>query len=93
MAAATAGNGRSVKAPVAPGIIKQVFVKNQRTMDVGEEIGVTFVPSILALDGEREVEVRREQRVSVRLAKDGPAVVDVPRTMAAAMKRGILASK
>lgn len=84
-------NGHAVKAPVAPGVIKKVFVTAQRIMDVGEEVEIATVPSILALDGEREVEVRRGHRAAIRLKKEGPLVVDVNRTMNCAMKRRVLA--
>ena len=60
-------------------------------MNVGEEVEITTAPSVLALDGEREVEVRPGQHASIRLAKDGPLVVDVARTMAAGMRRKVLA--
>jgi hypothetical protein len=59
-------------------------------MEPGQEIPIGLTPSVLALDGEREVEIRAGQRVAVRLAEKGPRVVDMHRTMAAAMKRGIL---
>jgi predicted polyphosphate/ATP-dependent NAD kinase len=82
--------GRSVIAPVAPGMIKQVFIKTQKIMEVGDAVEVGTIPSILALDGEREVEIRRGQEVALRLAKEGPIIVDVKRTMTAAMERKIL---
>ncbi|MBM4340976.1 MAG: ATP-NAD kinase [Deltaproteobacteria bacterium] len=85
------GNGRPVMAPVAPGMIKKVFIKTKDVMKVGEEVEIRFAPSILALDGEREVEVRKGQRAAICLRKDGPIVVDVARTMGGAMKRRILA--
>jgi predicted polyphosphate/ATP-dependent NAD kinase len=83
--------GRPVTAPVAPGVITTVFVKKHDIMNPGEELEIYHTPSVLALDGEREVEVRKGQQAAVRLAPDGPVVVDVARTMAAAMKRRILA--
>jgi len=86
------GKGRFVKAPIAPGIIEKVIVNEQRIMNVGEEVEISTVPSVLALDGEREVEVRRGQQAMIRVTKEGPVVVDVRRTMNSAMKRGILAS-
>ena len=86
------GTGAYVRAPVAPGTIEKVFISSINTMDVGEEIEIGFTPSVLALDGEREVEVRRGQRAAIRLAKDGPPVVDVSRTMRSAMQRRVLAS-
>lgn len=85
------GNSRPVTAPVAPGMIKTVFVKNEHIMTLGEEVEVRSAPSVLALDGERELEIYPGMRVAVRLAERGPRVVDVRRTMVAAMKRGVLA--
>jgi hypothetical protein len=37
---------------------------------------------VLALDGEREIEIKKGQQASIRLATDGPLVVDVDRIMA-----------
>jgi len=85
------GSGRFVKAPVAPGIVEKIFISEQKVMNVGEEVEIATVPSVLALDGEREVEVRRGQHALICLAKEGPLVVDVKRTMDSAMKRKILA--
>lgn len=85
------GGDRFVKAAVAPGLVENVPIKNERIMNVGEEIEICTVPSVLALDGEREVEVRPGQHASIHLAKDGPVVVDVARTMAAAMKTRVFA--
>jgi hypothetical protein len=44
---------------------------------------------VVALDGEREVEIKRDQKATIRLSASGPLVVDVERTMALAMKRKI----
>jgi hypothetical protein len=77
---------------VAPGVIERVFVKDTRIMQVGEEVEISSIPSVLALDGEREVEVRRGHRASIHLSEEGPVVVDVKRTMNSAMKRRILVS-
>jgi predicted polyphosphate/ATP-dependent NAD kinase len=83
-------HGQPVTAPVAPGMMKRVFVSKKEMMNVGEGAEVRFVPSVLALDGEREVEVRHGQRVSVRLSSNGPVVVDVKRAMTAAVRKGVL---
>lgn len=85
------GEGRWVKAPVAPGTIERVFIANERIMNVGDEVEIHGEPSVLALDGEREVEVTRGGIATIRLEKDGPLVVDVQRTMCSAMRRKILA--
>lgn len=83
------GNGRAVMAPVAPGMIREVLVSAQSVMQIGEEFKIRLAPSVLALDGEREVEIRQGQQAAIRLGEDGPTVVDVTRTMKAAMKRNI----
>jgi hypothetical protein len=85
-------HGQPVTAPVAPGVVKRVFVSKKEIMNLDQEAEVRFVPSVLALDGEREVEVRHGQQVSVRLSRNGPMVVDVKRTMAAAVRKGVLTS-
>ena len=82
--------GRPVTAPVAPGMIKKVFVTSQKVMRMGDEIEIRFVPCVLALDGERELEIRAGHRAMVRLTGDGPIVVDVHKAMVAAMKRNVL---
>jgi predicted polyphosphate/ATP-dependent NAD kinase len=85
-------NGRVVTAPVAPGMIRKVIVSAQKVMQIGEMIDIRFTPSVLALDGERELEIRQGQQVAIRLGNAGPTVVDVTRTMNAAMQRNIFDS-
>jgi predicted polyphosphate/ATP-dependent NAD kinase len=84
--------GRLVVAAVAPGVIKRLFVKQERVLKALEEVTVSLSPCILALDGEREFEVQPGRRTSIRLVEDGPRVVDTSRTMRAAMENGILSS-
>jgi hypothetical protein len=60
-------------------------------MSIGEEVALIRTPCVVALDGEREVEVKRGQRAAMRLAAQGPVVVDVNRTMNRAMQDNILA--
>ncbi|MBI5014473.1 MAG: NAD(+)/NADH kinase [Deltaproteobacteria bacterium] len=83
--------GRPVTAPVAPGMVQTVHVVSCRVLKLGEEMVVRCLPSVIALDGEREVEVRAGQRAAIRVVEGGPLVVDVKRTMSAAAKRGVLA--
>jgi NAD kinase len=83
--------GRPVTAAVAPGMIRKVHIRNQRVIHFDEEVAIRLTPSVLALDGEREVEIRKEQSAAVRLSRSGPRVVDVSRAMTAAMNRKLLA--
>ena len=87
------GNGGAVIAAVAPGMIREVFVSAQSVMQIGEEFKIRLKPSVLALDGEREVEIHQGQEAAIRLGEAGPTVVDVTRTMKAAMKRNIFTSE
>jgi hypothetical protein len=82
--------GQPVLAAVAPGLIKKVFVRYQRVIEAGEEVEISLSPCVLALDGERDLEVQTGTRTTMRVAEDGPRVVNVAWTMTAAMKRGIL---
>ena len=84
-------SGRPVTAPVAPGMIQKVHIRSQRVIRFDEEVPIRLAPSVLALDGEREVEIRKGQAAAVRLSRSGPRVVDVTRTMTAAMARRLLA--
>lgn len=84
-------NGQAVTAPVMPGVIETVRLDHHRLMKMGQEIEVRFQPCLLALDGEREVEIKPGQRAAVRLAEGGPRIIDVTQTMAVAGKKRILA--
>jgi len=84
-------HGRSVLAPIAPGTVLEVKIEECRFLEPGQEIPVTCSPSVLALDGEREIDIRGGDDFTVRLAPDGPIVMDVHRSMQAAMKKRLLA--
>lgn len=86
-------NGRAVTAPIAPGVVETVSVENVRLMTAGDEVTLVCTPCVVALDGEREVEIKKGQRAAIRLAPEGPVVVDVNRTMTMAMQNNILAPK
>ena len=78
-------------APIAPGLVEPVHIAGYRLLKVGDEVEVEFMPAILALDGEREVEVRPGERVFVELSDRGPVLIDMRRTMQAAAQHGLLA--
>lgn len=88
------GNGsRSVTAAIAPGLLQAVTLTSAEQMLLGEAFEVVTVPCVLALDGEREIEVRKGRTVSIRLSAQGPLVIDVARTMAAAQRSGVFIKK
>jgi predicted polyphosphate/ATP-dependent NAD kinase len=81
--------GTPLLAPVAPGLIRKIFIRHKQTINPGQVHQVTTTPAVLALDGERERVIRPGQTVAIRLSVAGPCVVDVGKTMAAAVKKGI----
>jgi len=83
------GNGRlKVRAAVLPGVIREVGIAEWRLLEPGEEIEVKVKPSVIALDGEREVTVKDTDHISIRLQHDGPPVVDIDKTIRTAVARG-----
>jgi len=86
------GGSLRVRAAVLPGLIREVAVQEVRIIEPGEEIEVTYKPSVIALDGEREVTVRPSDEVKIRLQTDGPNVVDIDRTLLRAAEQGFFRS-
>ncbi|SKA87273.1 ATP-NAD kinase [Paucidesulfovibrio gracilis DSM 16080] len=78
-----------VHATIAPGMLADVGVSMVRDMHPGDVFPVDLSPCIIAVDGEREVEVHRGQRASVRLRTDGPWVVSVSQAMELAREYGV----
>ncbi len=80
--------GITLKAPIAPGLIQPVKVRSHRTVEIEEVVSVAEVPCVIALDGEREVEVKEGDTASFRLTFDGPRVVDIKLALREAVARG-----
>jgi len=78
------GSGHQVvHAPIAPGLYADVRVAALRRIDFGQPIVVSG-PGVLAFDGERERVLRSDQRAELRIARDGPWVIDATRALEAA---------
>lgn len=80
--------GILLQAPIAPGLIQTVRVRSYRSVEIGESVPVGESQCIIALDGEREVEVNRGERAYFRLTFDGPWVVDIKMLLRQAVARG-----
>ncbi len=84
--------GQQVRAPIAPGLVRPVSVAESRVLEPGDEITISHPqPCVLALDGEREIELRAGGTVCVRLNAEGPRVVDVRRAVEIAAAAGVFA--
>jgi predicted polyphosphate/ATP-dependent NAD kinase len=79
---------QKVLAPIAPGLMKRVGVAEHRRFTAGEDLPVTLTPSVVALDGEREIIIPAGMRHSVRYLPNGPRVVDIGRCLRAAAVQG-----
>jgi predicted polyphosphate/ATP-dependent NAD kinase len=84
--------GRGVWAPIAPGLIVPVGIRQQRLMRPGEAVAIGSTPAMLALDGERELFIKAGERCEIRLSWDGPQVMDVERTLLLAQQQGLYGS-
>ena len=81
---------RVVAAPVAPGLVARVPVAEIRRVAPGEAVAFPPRPGCLALDGERERELRGSEEIHVLLDPGGPRTIDVGAVMAEAAARGLL---
>ncbi|HBY95182.1 MAG: NAD(+)/NADH kinase [Ardenticatenaceae bacterium] len=82
--------GQSVAAPIAPGLIRSINVAEYRLLAAGDEVTISHQhPCVLALDGEREIELRPGAAVRVRLNAGGPRVVDARRAIEIAASAGV----
>ena len=78
------GDNRSINAPIAPGMVVPVPIQDHTLMQHGTKVPITFQPSIIALDGERELIVNAEDQWEIELTWDGPRVLDIEKVMDAA---------
>jgi hypothetical protein len=81
--------GVCVHAPIAPGLFQDVPVRSARRVAFGEPVEVRGAGA-LAFDGERERVLAPAQRAILRVSRDGPWVIDVPRVLARAAREGWL---
>ena len=80
--------GTQVLAPLGPGLVTRVSVRDHRLVSLNEEVVLNADGGTIALDGEREIEIYGRREVSVRLTRNGPRVVDVCRCIEEAASRG-----
>ena len=80
--------GVSVLAPIAPGLYEPIAVRSHGRIALGEPVHVTG-PGVLAFDGERERVLKAGQAATLRVARDGPRVIDVRATLEYAACKGL----
>ena len=77
-----------VLAPIAPGLIQPVGVRRYAHLDFDEQVELPSGKGTIALDGEREIVMRPQDCIAVRLRGDGPRVVQPQKTLALAAEQG-----
>lgn len=82
--------GTQVLAPLAPGLITRVAVREHRLLSRDDPVTLDGKAATVALDGERQIEVFGARAITVRLTNNGPCVVDIPRCMEVAAGSGVL---
>lgn len=80
------GEGNLIKAPIAPGILKEIGVKNVKVLNLGESVKIKSTPSLLALDGEREFDAEKD--TWIRVTRNGPWLIDYKKTLRIAAEKG-----
>ena len=89
-----AGSGAVVRAPMSPGWYVAVPVAQCRRLALGETVDARDdEQAVLAVDGDRIRKVEAGQVARMRVARDGPNVIDVSATLAAAARAGVFVSR
>jgi predicted polyphosphate/ATP-dependent NAD kinase len=78
------GTDETLLAPVAPGLLRQIPIESKRLLDFGDSIVFRRAAGTIALDGEREIEIKTSHQVTVTLSPDGPWTIDIDRAIASA---------
>ena len=84
-----AGPAPTLRAPIAPGLIEPITVSASEPLRPDEAVAVAHRGGVVALDGERELELRPGDRLTVTLRCDAFRSVDVAGCMRAAALRGL----
>ena len=77
-------NGRTIIAAIGPGLVAPIGIQHHEVMQQDARLPVRFTPSVLALDGEREISVNAGDRWEIGWSWDGPRVLDIEKIMDAA---------
>jgi predicted polyphosphate/ATP-dependent NAD kinase len=80
---------RTVVAPIAPGLVEPVGILGWQHLQPGVPVTVDCTDGVIALDGERELEIDAGDVVTVTLRTDAFRSIDVARCMAVAAERGL----
>lgn len=78
-----------LRAPIAPGMIRDVGIAHWEPMPAGQPFSVALQAGVVALDGEREMAFDAGDRVSITLHENAFPTVDVARCLQLAASQGL----
>ena len=81
--------GRTVLAPIAPGVVPQVVISSWQRMADGQRFPIEKRDCTVALDGERAFSVNRTQQLEMEVRRDGPPIIDVELALKVAAAEGL----
>ena len=81
--------GRTFRAPLSPGLFGKVNVSSAERIKMDTRV-VFEGPGVLAMDGDREIQLMSGQTASVSIRRDGPFVLKVDKAMRWAASNGII---
>jgi predicted polyphosphate/ATP-dependent NAD kinase len=90
MAHLAPGAPLQILAPIAPGLVAPVGVREIERLPAGVPHRVAAAAGVIAVDGERELTFEPGEQPEVLLRSDGPRCVDVPAVLAASARQGLL---
>jgi len=73
-----------VKAAIAPGLIRDISIRDYRLLEVGQAAKIEPRQGVIALDGEREHTMTENDNISIRYNPNGPRVVNLTKALEAA---------
>jgi predicted polyphosphate/ATP-dependent NAD kinase len=82
--------GVPLYAPIAPGYVDQVTMRTFERLEVGEWTPIETALGTLAFDGEREIELERDDGYEIALDWAGPLTIDVERTLRYSASRQLM---
>ena len=81
--------GRTVRVPLSPGLFGDLEVSSVERVCLNQSVEF-HGPGILAMDGDRVIELADGESALATVRRDGPLVIDVDRAMRWAASNGII---
>lgn len=80
---------RTVSAPISAGLIKDIHISRYEKIPIGKEYIYNVKDTgTLALDGEREIVLKKDECISILISRNGPLRIDVKKALKVAQESG-----